>query len=99
MSCYSIPAMSMENEFSDLGFVSRYVDDLVERTGDLDYSIVYEWGEGGPGGWPPVAVLARLDGRWWRRAVLVSTKQQKDGACAFDFDLDRAELKQDVNGH
>lgn len=94
MSLYSIPALTMDSEFADLVFVGRYVDDLVKRTGDLDYSIVYEWDEHGPGGWPPVAVLARLDGRWWRRSVLVSSKRAKDGAWRFDLDLAPG-----VNGH
>lgn len=93
MSCYSIPAMTMENEFVDLVFVGRYVDDLVKRTGDLDYAIVYEWDEDGPGGWPPVAVLARLDGRWWRRPVLVTATHDRHGFCKFDLDV------ANVNGH
>lgn len=69
MSCYSIPAMTMGNEFADLVWVGRYIDDLVEKTGDLSYCIVYEWGDDGPGDWPPVAVLARLNDRWWRRSL------------------------------
>lgn len=87
MSCYSIPAMTMENEFLDLVWVGRYVDDLVKRTGDLDYAIVYEWDEEGPGRWPPVAVLARLDGRWWRRPVLVTVARDRHGVCKFDLDV------------
>jgi len=87
MSCYSIPAMTMENEFSDLAWVGRYVDGLVKRTGNLDYAIVYEWDENGPGDWPPVAVLARLDGRWWRRPVLVTVTRDRHGACKFDLEL------------
>lgn len=93
MSCYSIPAMTMENEFVDLVWVGRYVDDLVKRTGDLDYAIVYEWDEDGPGDWPPVAVLARLDGRWWRRPVLVTVARDRHGVCRFDLDV------ANVNGH
>jgi len=96
MSCYSIPAMTMENEFANLAFVGRYVDDLVKRTGDLDYSIVYEWGEDGPNDWPPVAVLARLDNRWWRRPVLVTAEWQRKGECKFDLELAQGEH---VNGH
>jgi len=87
MSYYSIPAMTMENEFSDLAWVGRYVDGLVKRTGDLDYAIVYEWDENGPGNWPPVAVLARLDGRWWRRSVLVTVMRDRHGVCKFDLEL------------
>lgn len=75
MSIYSIRALTMENEFTDLVFVGKYVDDLVKRTGDLGYSIVYEWGDDGPGDWPPVAVLARLDGRWWRRQIPATGKR------------------------
>lgn len=95
MSLYSIPALTMDSEFADLVFVGRYVDDLVKKTGDLDYSIVYEWDEHGPGGWPPVAVLARLDGRWWRRPVLVSARERRDGSVAFQMDLTEG----DVNAH
>lgn len=84
MSCYSIRALSMSNEFTNLVFVGKYVDDLVKRTGDVDYSVVYEWGENGPGDWPPVAVLARLNGKWWRRAVLVTGKY---GSGKFDLEL------------
>lgn len=93
MSCFSIPALTMANEFLDLVFVGRYVDDLVERTGDLDYAIVYEWDDNGPGEWPPVAVLARLNGKWWRREVLVTVTRTKTGACKFDLELEG------VNGH
>lgn len=85
MTCYSIRAMTIENEFVDLDFVGRYVDDLVKRTGDLDYSIVYEWGESGPGDGSPVAVLAWLDGRWWRRVVPVST--WKDVSMPIDMSM------------
>lgn len=93
MSFYSIPAMTMENEFTNLSWVGKYVDGLIEKTGDLDYAIVYEWDEDGPGKWPPVAVLARLDGRWWRRPVVVTVARDRHGACVFDLEL------ADVNGH
>ena len=95
MSCYSIPAMTMSNEFADLVFVGRYVDGLIERTGDLDYAIVYEWDEGGPGEHPPVAVLARLNGKWWRREILVSSKPERG---EYKFDLELAEAVP-VNAH
>lgn len=96
MSCFSIPALTMENEFHDLVFVGRYVDDLVERTRDLDYAIVFEWDEEhGPGGWPPVAVLARLNGKWWRRPVLITSRLGKGGVCKFDLEL----AGESVNGH
>lgn len=93
MSCYSIPALSAENEFLDLAFVGRYVDNLVESSGDLDYAIVYEWDDNGPGDWPPVAVLARINGGWHRRQVLVSVVRTRSGACKFDLELEG------VNGH
>lgn len=93
MSCYSIPAMSMENEFANLTWLAKYVDGLVEKTGDLDYSIVYEWDDDGPNGWPPTAVLVRLDGRWWRRPVLVTTTQDREGICKFYLAV------ADANGH
>lgn len=77
MTTYSIPAMTMENEFNDLVWVGHYVDGLVEKFGN-DYAIVYEWDDRGPGQWPPVAVLARLNGRWSRRLVPGSDKQKGD---------------------
>lgn len=73
MSLYSIPALTMENEFVDLVFVGNYVDDLVKKFGD-DYAIVYEWGEKGVGQGLPVAILARLNGSWSRRLVPRSGK-------------------------
>lgn len=94
MSCYSIPAMTMENEFVDLVFVGGYVDDLVKRTGDLGYCIVYEWGDSGPGNGTPIAVLARLNGRWWRRVIPVSPKQQKEMSMPIDrtFTVERGKV-------
>jgi hypothetical protein len=89
MTCYSIPAMTMENEFANLVFLGQYVDGLVERTGDLDYSIVYEWDDCGPGGWPPVAVLVRLDGKWSRREVLVTAYRFKTGVLEFHLAFTR----------
>lgn len=77
MTSYSIPAMTMENEFNDLVYVGNYVDELIKKLGN-DYAIVYEWDERGPGEWPPVAVLARLNGRWSRRPVPGSDKQKGD---------------------
>jgi hypothetical protein len=93
MSCYSIPALSADNEFLDLAFVGRYADSLVASSGDLDYAIVYEWDDNGPGDWPPVAVLARINGGWHRRQVLVSVVRTRSGACKFDLELEG------VNGH
>lgn len=73
MSCYSIPAMTMENEFVDLVFLGGYVDNLVKKFGN-DYAIVYEWGDDGLGEGMPVAVLARLSASWSRHPVPGSGK-------------------------
>lgn len=93
MSCYSIPALTFENEFANLTWLGQYVDKLVTSTGDQDYAVVYEWDDEGPGDWPPVAVLLRVDGQWHRRLVLVTVERAKDGACRFGLEL------ADVNGH
>lgn len=95
MTCYTIPAMSIDAEFVDLGFVGRYVDSLVESTGDTDYGIVYEWRDEGHTSWPPVAVLVRLDGRWIRRAVIASGRR---GLAHRKFDLTLGP-EEDVNDH
>jgi hypothetical protein len=71
MTCFSIPAMSHENEFTDLVWLGLYVDKLVESSGDNSYAIVYEWDGDSPGDGPLVAVLARLGGRWSRRVLPV----------------------------
>lgn len=84
MIIYSIPEMTMENEWTSLAALGRYVDGLVERTSDLDYAIVFEWDKRGPGDWSPVAVLARLDGRWWRRKLLITDKLSRKGARIYD---------------
>ena len=69
---YSIPALTHENEFSDLGLVGRYVDQLVNRSGDRHYGVVYEWTRDRDG--PPDSVLMRLSsGDWLRRAVLATS--------------------------
>ena len=64
---YSIPAMTMENEFSDLDYVGKLVDKLVASSGDQDYRTVYEWDERGPGDHSPRAVLLRVGDGWQRR--------------------------------
>lgn len=69
---YSVPAMSMENEFINLDYLAKYVDRLVVSTGDEDYRIVYEWTNRGPGSYPPVAVLVRSGDTWERRPVLAT---------------------------
>jgi hypothetical protein len=67
---YSLPALTMDNEFEDLVWLGNYIESLVKSTGDLAYCIVYEWDDDeGPHTWPPVAVLAWLNGRWWRRPI------------------------------
>lgn len=78
MTCYSIPAMSMENEFVSLGVLAGIVDDLVQRTGDNDYAVVYEW-EDFPGDGRPVAVYARVGGRWWCRVLRPKSKHDVNG--------------------
>jgi hypothetical protein len=89
MKTYSIPAMSLENEFFDLRFVGSYIDGLVKSTNDQDYSVVYEWDEDGPGsGRPPVAVLRRVGSAWDRRAVLVTGKTMQDGEVHYTWSVD-----------
>ena len=93
MSCYTIPAMSNSSNFSDLDFVAKYVDQLMSKTGDLDYSVVYEWGPHGPGPFPPLAVYFRVDGAWDRREVLVSLRR-KGGKWRYKWTVEG-----DVNDH
>jgi hypothetical protein len=68
--------MTMANEFSDLGFVGKLVDDLL-KTGIQDYAFVYEWKERVDGEFPPVAVLVRT-GRKWRRRQTKATEWHWD---------------------
>lgn len=93
MTSYSIPALSGDNEFFDLGFVAQYVDNLVASSGDKDYAVVCEWGEHGPGDWPPLAVLLRVEGDWVRLDVLVTIMRGKDGTCRYEWEI------APVNGH
>jgi hypothetical protein len=91
MSRYSIPAMSLNNEFSDLNFVAKYVDQLVSTTGDSDYGVVFEWDDNGPvPGGPPVAFLTRRKGGWKRSVV------SRYGPGTDDWELGNPE---DVNDH
>lgn len=91
MMIYTVPAMSFENEFTDLAFVARYVDQMVEATGDPDYGVVFEWNEHGPvPGRLPVAFLTRRKGGWKRSLVLKT--EPGDG----DWTLGEPE---DVNDH
>lgn len=82
---YTIPAMNLENEFSDLDFVGKYVDQLLLSTGDESYATVYEWGPHGPGPYPPAAIRYRVDGAWDRRGVSVSIVRKPDGSCAYTW--------------
>lgn len=58
---YSIPAMTMENEFTDLDFVGRYVDALIPS--DPEYATVYQWNGDEIKG-PPDVVLVRVGSTW-----------------------------------
>jgi hypothetical protein len=89
MTIYSIPAMSLANEFSDLDFLAKYVDQLVASTGDRDYAVVHEWGDQKPGPFPPLAVLYRIAGEWVRRDVLVTIKQLPNGRCEYSWTVDQ----------
>lgn len=82
---YTIPAMNAESEFKNLEFLGKYADQLVTTTGDEDYGIAYDWGPHGPGPFPPLAVLYRVDGAWVRRDVLVTVVRKKNGCCAFSW--------------
>ena len=94
MSIYSIPAMSLGGQFSDLDFLAKYVDQLVVSTGDRDYSVVYDWGDQVPGPYPPLAVLYRVDGQWLRRETLVTVKRFPNGHCEYSWTVEGH-----VNGH
>lgn len=61
MSVYSIPALSMENEFINLAYVARYVDDLLKIS--PEYAIVYQWNSDFMDG-PPDVVLRRIGPTW-----------------------------------
>lgn len=94
MNRYSIPAMSASMEFSSLDYLAKYINHLVKTTGDNDYSVVYEWGDHGPGPYPPLAVLYLIEGEWVRREVLVTIVQKKDGSCEYKWSVEGS-----VNGH
>lgn len=71
---YTIPALTQENDFSDLALVTKYVDQLLKSTGgDLDYGIVYEWIRDDCHDGPPDAVLMRVPGKWIRRPLLATS--------------------------
>lgn len=94
MSIYSIPAMSLGGQFSDLDFLAKYVDQLLLSTGDRDYGVVYDWGDQTPGPYPPLAVLYRVDGNWIRREALVTINRLPNGRCEYSWTVEG-----DVNGH
>jgi hypothetical protein len=86
--CYSLPALSLDHEFSDLNFVAGYVDNLLKTTGREDYRLVCEWDEDGPySGRPPVGLLYRLDGVWERRHVLVSSERNSSGHVVYTWSV------------
>lgn len=86
---YRLPALTSEHEFTDLVFLAKYVDNLVSRTGNPDYAVVYEWNDTDDRGQfidlvegvPPDAVLLRMAGAWVRRRCVATPRG--DG----DFDL------------
>jgi len=91
---YSLPAMSMANEFADLKFLAGYVDRLVASTGDRDYAVVYEWDEdGSESGRPPVAVLLRSGKQWHRRRVLATSVRRRHSQHGYVWEVEQ------VNGH
>jgi len=93
---YSIPALSFENNFSDLAWVGSYVDGLMASSGDTSYGVIYEWDDDALVDWPPVAVLRRCDGKWLRRLVLVTASRGRGGINWNGLDLGEEEH---VNGH
>jgi len=86
---YRLPALTSEHEFVNLDFLARYVDDLVKKTGNPDFGVVYEWKDTDDQdefidlveGAPPDAVLLRIAGSWVRRRCIATPRG--DG----DFDL------------
>ena len=61
MTVYSIPALSMENEFVDLDFVTRCVDSLILIS--PEYDTVYQWNGDFVDG-PPHVILRRVGSTW-----------------------------------
>ena len=96
MSRYTIPALSFANEFADLAWLGKYVDLLVASRGDANYAVVHEWEDDLVNRWPPVAVLVRRGGQWFRRRVLVDPKRWPNGYTATYLNLADEEL---VNDH
>lgn len=96
MKTYTIPALAFEHEFADLAWVGSYVDRLMTSNGETAYGVVYEWDDDANTGWPPVAVLRRRDGKWFRRPVLVTARVKQNRIRWNGLDLGDEEL---VNGH
>lgn len=96
MKTYTIPALAFEHEFTNLAWVGSYVDRLMTSNEDTAYGVVYEWDEDGNSKWPPVAVLRRRDGNWFRRPVLVTARVKAKRMCWNGLDLGEEEP---VNGH
>lgn len=74
---YQFPMMTTEHEFVDLDFVASYSDAMIEKTGDQDWGVVYEYEDDDDRSLddacpPPRAVLLRQDGQWVRRLVRAS---------------------------
>ena len=61
MMIYSIPALTMENEFVDLVYLGVYVDSLVKIS--PEYATVHRW-DGDVMDGPPDAVLLRIGSTW-----------------------------------
>lgn len=58
MMTFQIPALTMENEFTNMDFVTKYADGLYRDTKDDSYRIIYCWG-GDEAEGPPQFVLVR----------------------------------------
>lgn len=61
MMVYSIPALTMENEFTDLVWLGGYVDSLVKIS--PEYATVHQWNGDSMEG-PPDVVLLRVGSIW-----------------------------------
>jgi hypothetical protein len=61
MMIYSIPALTMENEFADLAWLGAYVDRLVKISSE--YATVHRWNGDSMEG-PPDDVLLRVGSTW-----------------------------------
>lgn len=65
---YVIPALTMQNEFTNLDYVARYVDQLLASTGDRDYAIVFQWDGGEPKPRPDLVLIR--DGSSWKKQTV-----------------------------